>query len=410
MQLRWLPSSLVSAVFTTLLFTQLSTSQTWSNCNPIQSSGCPADSALGKSVSIDFTKGSSDSFTPQGSPTYGSDGAKFEVAKSGDSPQIVSRWYIMFGKVDVVVKAAPGAGIVSSFVLQSDTLDEIDWEWLGADADEVQSNYFGKGQTGSFNRGAFHADTGSQSGYHTYTIDWNADQIVWQIDGKTVRVQTAATAETNQYPQTPMQVKIGAWSGGDSANPQGTIQWAKGPTDYSKGPYSMYVKSISITDYSSGSQYKYGDNSGTWQSIQAVGGTVNSKGGGTAAGSSAPAITSKASGQPIPFAGTTLYPSATGGNSRYTTTLSNFPGLPSGWTVTTSGKVVPPNAAAKGCKYFLFLLPKALANLFYRRNLPCNPYCLTPTCRNHAHRPSSLMPSPCIRRQHLKTCTTSFSF
>lgn len=47
----------------------------------------------------------------------------------------------MFGKVDIELQAAPGAGIVSSFVLQSDTLDEIDWEWLGADPDEVQSNY-----------------------------------------------------------------------------------------------------------------------------------------------------------------------------------------------------------------------------------------------------------------------------
>lgn len=53
----------------------------------------------------------------------------------------------MFGKVEVVLKAAPGAGIVSSFVMQSDDLDEIDWEWLGSDPDEVQSNFFGKGMT-----------------------------------------------------------------------------------------------------------------------------------------------------------------------------------------------------------------------------------------------------------------------
>jgi hypothetical protein len=356
MQLRWRPTSLVASIFAGLLLTQLSTSQTFSNCNPLQSSSCPADSALGKAVSIDFTKGSSDSFTPQGNPTYGSDGAKFTVAKAGDSPQIVSRWYIMFGRVEVVVKAAPGAGIVSSFVLQSDDLDEIDWEWLGADPDEVQTNYFGKGLTGSYNRGAFNPAAGSQSGYKTYTIDWNADQIVWQIDGKTVRVQTAASAETNQYPQTPMQIKMGAWSGGDSANPQGTIQWARGPTDYSKGPFSMYVKSISVTDYSTGTQYKYGDTSGSWKSIQAVGGTVNSKGGSsTPVGSAAPAVTSKSSGQPIPFQGTTLYPSATGSAGRYTSTLSNFPGLPSGWTVSTSGKVVPPNRAAGTCmSYFYF--------------------------------------------------------
>src|ERR1700712_1631028 len=164
----------------------------------------------------------------------------------------------MFGKVEVVAKAAPGAGIVSSFVLQSDDLDEIDWEWLGGDPDEVQTNYFGKGLTGSYNRGGFHSDAGSQTCFKTYTIDWNANQIVWQINGVTVRALSAANAEPNQYPQTPMQVKIGSWSGGDSANAPGTITWARGPTDYSKGPFSMLVKSLSVTDYSTGTQYQYG--------------------------------------------------------------------------------------------------------------------------------------------------------
>jgi beta-glucanase (GH16 family) len=118
-----------------------SLAQTWSNCNPTTRSDCPPDSALGKTVNIDFSS-ASDSFTAQGNPTYGKDGVSFTIAKSGDSPQLTSKWYIMFGKVEISVKAAPGAGIVSSFVLQSDTLDEIDWEWLGADPDEVQSNYF----------------------------------------------------------------------------------------------------------------------------------------------------------------------------------------------------------------------------------------------------------------------------
>lgn len=113
--------------------------QTYSNCNPTVRTDCPADSALGKTVNIDFTS-ASDSFTAQGSPTYNKDGVSFTVAKSGDSPQLTSKWYIMFGKVDIAIKAAPGAGIVSSFVLQSDTLDEIDWEWLGADPNEVQTN------------------------------------------------------------------------------------------------------------------------------------------------------------------------------------------------------------------------------------------------------------------------------
>lgn len=184
---------------------------------------CPPDSALGRSVNIDFTSGESDSFTAQGNPTYDSNGASFTVAKSGDSPQLTSKWYIMFGHVEFTIKPAPGVGIVSSAVMQSDDLDEIDWEWLGADNNQVQSNYFGKGQTTTYNRGAFHSVPDNQASFKTYTIDWTADQIAWQIDGTTVRTLTPETAEAGQYPQTPMMIKVGAWSGGDSSNPQGTI-------------------------------------------------------------------------------------------------------------------------------------------------------------------------------------------
>lgn len=121
------------------------------------------------------------------------------------------------------MKGAKGAGIVSSVVMQSDVLDEIDWEWLGANPTEVQTNYFGKGQTTTYNRGQWHPNPGNQDTFKTYTIDWTANQIVWQIDGNNVRVQREQDAQ-GQYPQTPMQIKIGAWSGGDAAtNAQGTI-------------------------------------------------------------------------------------------------------------------------------------------------------------------------------------------
>ena len=183
-----------AALVSAAIFATPAMAQTWSNCNPTLRSDCPPDSALGRSVNIDFSS-ESDSFTPQGNPTYGPDGVSFTVAKSGDSPQLTSKWYIMFGKAEVVVKAAPGAGIVSSFVLQSDTLDEIDWEWLGAAPDEVQTNYFGQGQTTTYNRGAFHADPGSQTNFKTYTIEWTSEQIVWQIDGTTVRTLDPASAE-----------------------------------------------------------------------------------------------------------------------------------------------------------------------------------------------------------------------
>ncbi|KAI2615636.1 glycoside hydrolase family 16 protein [Hypoxylon sp. NC1633] len=322
--------------------------QTYTSCNPLTST-CSADTALGMAIDVDFTKGAVNSFTSSGNPTYGSDGATFTVRQSGDAPQLTSVFYIMFGRVEINLKAAPGAGIVSSFVLQSDDLDEIDWEWLGADSTEVQSNYFGKGITSSYNRGQFHEMGNNQNGFVTYVIDWTSDRVIWTVDGTTVRTLQASEAESGQYPQTPMQVKFGAWSGGDPSNAQGTIQWARGPTDYSKGPFSMSVKSVKVTDYSTGHSYTYGDTSGSWQSIRSDGGKVNGNLGNadtltTTAVASASTSTSSAS---VPAGGI--------GGSGDQSSSSSSSNLPEGWVMTSEGKIVPSSSASLHPIYTLFI-------------------------------------------------------
>lgn len=173
---------------------------------------------------FDLTKGASSDFTASGNVAYdGTNGASFTIRQKGDGPLIQSNWYIMFGKVEFSIKASPGTGIVSSAVLQSDDLDEIDWEWLGGNDNQVQTNYFGKGDTSSYNRGASSANPGNHDEFHTYSVDWTSSQIVWAIDGQTVRVLTPETADSGQYPQTPMMVKVGVWAGGDPSNAKGTI-------------------------------------------------------------------------------------------------------------------------------------------------------------------------------------------
>ncbi|KAK1149159.1 transglycosylase [Aspergillus melleus] len=340
---------------TSLLFSStLVGAQTFSDCNPRQDS-CSPKPAFGKSSTFDFTEGKSDAFQETGSPSYDSNGAAFTVSQQGDAPLLNSKWYIMFGHVEFEIKAAPGKGIVSSAVLQSDDLDEIDWEWLGGNNALVQSNYFGKGNTDSFNRGATHNNPGNHDDFHKYTIDWTSSQIVWQIDGKTVRVLTPDTAEENQYPQTPMMIRVGVWAGGDPNNPQGTIDWAGGEVDYSAGPYTMYLKSLKVTDYSTGSTYSYGDKSGSWESIQAEGGKVNGNSAAETFSSvqSAPSVTATVDSIPIPFSGThretssfvtpniwPWVPTPTKSSTRPERTF------PDGWTSSGSGPVQPPSAAS----------------------------------------------------------------
>lgn len=219
---------------------------------------------------MDFTQGASDDWNvTYGTVTYDdTNGATYTITESGDAPTMQSNWYLFFGEVSVVMKAAPGTGIVSCAILESDVLDEIDWEWLGGSAAEVETNYFSQGNTSTYDREEWIDMADTQADFHNYTIVWSEESLQWLIDGATVRTLAYADADNGDgYPQTPMRVKLGIWAGGDSSNSEGTIEWAGGATDYSAGPFTAYIKSVSVTNYNPASEYTYSDASGSYESI-----------------------------------------------------------------------------------------------------------------------------------------------
>lgn len=73
-----------------------------------------------------------------------------------------------------------------------------------------------------------------------------------------------------------MRLKLGIWAGGDPDNSEGTIEWAGGETNYADGPFTMYVRSVNITNYNPAAAYKYGDTSGSYQSIETINATNSS--------------------------------------------------------------------------------------------------------------------------------------
>jgi hypothetical protein len=125
-------------------------------------------------------------------------------------------------------------------------------------------------------------------------LNWTAEKLEWLIDDVVVRTLTPAMVKGDYYPQTPMTARIGIWSGGDSDNEPGVIgmyssafscpsvshitniyiAWSGGPTNYKEGPFDMIVKKIYVQDYSSGKEYRYTDQSGSADSIEAVGGEI----------------------------------------------------------------------------------------------------------------------------------------
>ena len=151
----------------------------------------------------------------------------------------------LFGRVDVKMQAAPGTGIVSSIVLESADLDEIDFVVLGGNTTAVETNYYGKG---SNNVQTWPAADSPQTNSYTYSIDWTSSSLVWSINGKAVRTLAYSDADGGaSFPQTPMALKVGNWDGGKPGGSPATIAWAGGLTDFSKGPFAMYLESVTVS-------------------------------------------------------------------------------------------------------------------------------------------------------------------
>jgi hypothetical protein len=145
-------------------------------------------------------------------------------------------------------------------------------EALGGNTAQIETNYFGKGDTSTYDRATWPAVSTPQDTWHTYKVSWQKDATTWYIDGNAIRTLNYADAQGgSRYPQTPMRVRIGIWAGGDPSNGQGTIEWAGGETDYSGTPYTMYVKNVEIVNANPAESYTYGDTSGSYQSIKMSG-------------------------------------------------------------------------------------------------------------------------------------------
>ncbi|KAI0545898.1 concanavalin A-like lectin/glucanase domain-containing protein [Xylaria curta] len=266
------PKSVPARALLALALVSSAAAQLTTKCNPTETT-CPADPALGTSHTFYFNSTPPDgTFTSEASPIVydENNGATFTIAERGQSATLATDFYFFFGRTEVLMKAAKGQGIISSIVWGSDTLDEVDWEFKGGNDSFAFSNYYGKGNTNVTGTGGDHHMSGSIHDLHNYTSVWTKDKLEWHMDGQLVRTLLAVDANnTMNFPQTPMTLRLGMWVGGDSQHQApGTVEWAGGETDFSQAPFSMYVQSAYIEDYSSGKEYTYSDKTGSWESIK----------------------------------------------------------------------------------------------------------------------------------------------
>jgi beta-glucanase (GH16 family) len=246
--------------------------QTSTTCDPLNTT-CPADPALGTEHTWNFNTTLDETIWNMTTGTYKYDdtGAQFSLTGEGQSTLLSSNFYIFFGVVESHVKMAKGGGLVSSVVLESDDLDEVDWEWVGYNTSEVQSNFFGKGNDTTFDRGGTHYVPNADTEFHNYTTYWDQERLQWWIDGNMVRellYDDKGTLGGKNYPQTPCRVKFSLWPAGQKSAAQGTIEWAGGLVDWDKAPFTMTLGALRVKDFHSGKEYTYSDHTGSFDSIK----------------------------------------------------------------------------------------------------------------------------------------------
>ncbi|KAL4925594.1 putative cell wall glucanase (Utr2) [Aspergillus undulatus] len=183
------------------------------------------------------------------------------MPKESTGSLFANNHYVWYGKIGAKVKSSRGAGVVTAFILLSDTKDEIDYEWVGSDLTEVQTNWYFQGILNYGNGDNYKVDGhNTYEDWHHYEIDWTPEKLEWLIDGKVVRTLTKEetfneTSNRYEYPQTPSRMQMSLWPAGQASNAQGTIEWAGGEIDWNsediknQGYYSASFGEISVECY-----------------------------------------------------------------------------------------------------------------------------------------------------------------
>jgi len=192
---------------------------------------------------------------------YPSDKSLMLTMGEGTSGSIMaSTHYVWYGKICATMRSSQGRGVVTAFIMMSDVRDEIDFEWVGVDLNNVQSNYYSQGVTVYTNAANLSLSGGnSVERLHEYCLDWKPESLTWYVDGKSMRTKEKkdtwnSTSNRFDYPQTPSRVMLSLWPAGVATNAKGTIDWAGGMIDWNSkymqnGAYLAQVQKVSVQCY-----------------------------------------------------------------------------------------------------------------------------------------------------------------
>ncbi|KAL2245611.1 xyloglucan endotransglucosylase/hydrolase 2-like [Sesamum indicum] len=153
----------------------------------------------------------------------------------------------LFGRFDLQLKLVPGnsAGTVTTFFLssQGEGHDEIDFEFLGNVSGEpytVHTNVYAGGKGDKEQQ--FHLWFDPTAAFHTYSIVWHPQRIIFLVDNSPIRVFNNHKSIGIPFPTSqPMRVHCSLWNADDWATQGGRVK-----TDWTKAPFVAYYRNFKI--------------------------------------------------------------------------------------------------------------------------------------------------------------------
>ncbi|XP_004298224.1 PREDICTED: brassinosteroid-regulated protein BRU1-like [Fragaria vesca subsp. vesca] len=170
----------------------------------------------------------------------------------------------LFGRIDMQLKLVAGnsAGTVTAYYLSSQgpTHDEIDFEFLGnvsGDPYVLHTNVFTQGKGNREQQ--FYLWFDPSKNFHTYSIIWKPQHIIFLVDNTPIRVFKNAESLGVPFPKNqPMRIYSSLWNADDWATRGGLVK-----TDWSKAPFTAYYRNFNVIDAKSSKSFS--DSLASWQ-------------------------------------------------------------------------------------------------------------------------------------------------